>query len=197
MKKKQQKVQLILITIGLLLIIVTYLYYPYINKSKIFENKADKKVGENIIEDDKSGTVFKNVEYKGLYDLDKPFVVKSDSANIKDDEPDVVYMKNMHVILYLSDGRIVNITSNKGRYNKATYDCFFEDDVKATDEDTIITAENVDLLATNNSVEIYNSVDLKYTTGSLKADKNDYNFETKFFKVSMFDKNKIKMKVIR
>ena len=196
MKKKQQKVQLILITIGLLLIIVTYLYYPYINKSKIFENKADKKVGENIIED-KSGTVFENVEYKGLYDLNKPFVVKSDSANIKDDEPDVVYMKNMHVILYLSDGRIVNITSNKGRYNKATYDCFFEDDVKATDEDTIITAENLDLLATNNSVEIYNSVDLKYTTGSLKADKIDYDFETKFFKVSMFDKNKIKMKIIR
>ena len=196
MKKKQQKVQLILITIGLLLIIVTYLYYPYINKSKIFENKADKKVGENIIED-KSGTVFENVEYKGLYDLDKPFVVKSDSANIKDDEPDVVYMKNMHVILYLSDGRIVNITSNKGRYDKATYDCFFEDDVKATDEDTIITAENLDLLATNNSVEIYNSVDLKYTTGSLKADKIDYDFETKFFKVSMFDKNKIKMKITR
>ena len=196
MKKKQQKVQLILITIGLLLIIVTYLYYPYINKSKIFANKADKKVGENIIED-KSGTVFENVEYKGLYDLDKPFVVKSDSANIKDDEPDVVYMKNMHVILYLSDGRIVNITSNKGRYNKATYDCFFEDDVKATDEDTIITAENLDLLATNNSVEIYNSVDLKYTTGSLKADKIDYDFETKFFKVSMFDKNKIKMKITR
>ena len=52
-------------------------------------------------------------------------------------------------------------------------------------------------MATENSVEIYNNVILNYTTGSLRADKIDYNFETKYFKVSMFDDKTIKMKVIK
>ena len=71
-------------------------------------------------------TFFENVEYKGLYDLDKNFIVKSQKAHIKNEEPDIVYMTNMHVILYLGGGRIVNITSKKGIYNKLTYDCYFE-----------------------------------------------------------------------
>ena len=90
----------------------------------------------------------------------------------------------------------VNIISNKGRYNKVTYDCFFEENVRATDGESKIFAENLDLLATKNFVEIYNDVSLSYPTGYLEADKVKYNFETKHFKVSMFDDREIKMKVI-
>ena len=109
----------------------------------------------------------------------------------------IVYMNSMHVIMNLSDGRIVNITSAKGIFNKETYDCFFENDVYATDGETEIFSDNLDLLATKNSVEVYNNVKLDYTTGSLQADKIDYDFETKYFKVSMFSDETIKMKVVK
>jgi len=99
--------------------------------------------------------------------------------------------------LYLNDGRIVNIVSDKGKYNKATYDCFFEKSVKATDGETKIFAENMDLLATENAIKVYNSVSMKSPTGTLYADKIDYDFETKYFKISMFEDNSIKMKVIK
>ena len=137
------------------------------------------------------------MEYKGLYDLNKPFIIKSEEAYILNEEPDIVYMYTMHIILHLSDGRIVNIISNKGRYNKKTHDCFFEDEVKATDGKTNIFADNLDLLATKNSVNIYNNVRLNDPSASLQADKVDYDFETKNFKVSMFEDKKIKMKVVR
>ena len=143
------------------------------------------------------GTSFENVEYNGIYDVNKLFKVRSEKAHILNEDPDILYMTNMHVVLRLSDGRIVNIVSNKGKYNKVTYDCFFEENVQATDGDTIITADNLDLLATKNFVEIYNNVNLDYSTGSLRADKIDYNFETKYFKVSMFDEKKVKIKVIQ
>jgi hypothetical protein len=172
------------------------LFYPNINKNEFTENQS---VGKNVDETvtlDKT-TTFESLEYKGLYNFDNPFKVRSKKAYILNEEPDIVYMDVMHVILYLSDGRIVNITSDKGRYNKRTYDCFFEQNVKATDESTIIFAENLDLLATENSVEIYNNVFLDYATGNLQADKIDYNFETKYFKVSMFDDKSIRMKVIQ
>ena len=146
---------------------------------------------------DVEGTTFENVEYKGLYDLDKPFKVKSKKAYILNEEPDIVYMNSMHVILYLSDERIVNITSDQGRYNKVTYDCFFEKNVKATDESTIILADNLDLLANKNYIEVYNNVTLDHTAGYLEADKINYNLETKHFKVSMFDEESIRMKIIQ
>ena len=103
----------------------------------------------------------------------------------------------MHVILYLKDERTVNIISDKGKYNKITNDCFFEENVKATDGETIIFADNLDLLATENFVKVYNKVRLNHPTGSIRADRIDYDFETKYFKVSMFDDKAVKMKVMR
>ena len=195
MNKKEQKGQIILILIGFLLIIATYFYYPYMNKTKLTKNKSDQKkiektYGENV-------TTFENVKYKGLYDLNKSFTVKSRKAHTFNKEPDIIYMNDMHVILYLNDGRIVNITSEEGKYNKRTYDCYFEKNVVANDGETHITSDNLDLLATTNIVKIYNDVNLNYPTGSLRADKIDYDFETKFFKVSMMSSDEmIKMKII-
>ena len=194
MKKKQQKTQLALISIGLLLILLTYFYYPYMNKDKLLKNQSVRQDLKNTT-DNAQLTTFENVEFEGLYDLDKPFSVKSENAYILDEDPNVVYMTNMNVILYLKNDRIVNIISNKGRYNKTTHDCFFEEDVKATDGETKIFAENLDLLATEDFVKVYNNVRLNHSTGSLQADKIDYDFETKYFKVSMFGDKVVKMKI--
>ena len=196
MKVKQKKIQIFLVLIGLILILGTYIYYPYMKKVRLEENQKNEKKSLTKIEDAKDSS-FTNVQYQGVYDLNKSFTVESEQAHILNEEPDLVYMTKMHVILYLNDGRIVNITSDKGRYNKATYDCFFEKNVKATDGDTNILAENLDLLGTENLVKIYNNVYIDYPTGSLVADKIDYDFETKHFKVSMFDEKAIKMKLIQ
>ena len=196
MKKKQLGVQLVLVSVGLLLFVLTYLYYPAINKDKLLKDESIVRDFEKT-SDNEQFTFFENLEYKGLYDLDKPFKIKSEKAYILDEEPDVVYMNKMHIILHLSDGRVVNIISDKGRYNKVTQDCFFEQNVEATDGSTKIFAENLDLLATKSSAEIYNKVNLNYTQGYLQADKIYYDFETKHFKVSMFDDKSIKMKVIQ
>ncbi len=194
MKKKQQKIQLILIFIGFFLILLTYFYYPYMKKDKLLKNQSVREDLENTTDNDQI-TTFESVKYEGLYDLDKPFSVKSENAYILDENPDVVYMTNMHVIMYLKNDRIVNIISNKGKYNKNTNDCFFEEDVKATEGEIKIFAENLDLLATEKFVKVYNNVKLNHSTGSLRADKIDYDFETKYFKVSMFDNKVVKMKI--
>ena len=195
MKKKQQNIQIILISIGLLLILITYFYYPYMNKAKLIENQSAKKDLERTLED--QSTFFKNVQYKGMYDVDKPFTIMSEEAYILDEEPEFVYMTNVHTILYLADGRIVNIDADKGKYNKVTYNCFFEQNVKVTDGETKIFAKNLDLVATTSSVKIYKDVTLNYPTGSLVADKIDYDFETKYFKVSMFDDKTVKIKITK
>ena len=196
MKKEHQKTQIILISIGIFLILATYFFYPYMKKTQFAKNKSIQEDVMESADEDKEST-FENIQYQGIYDLDKTFTVNSEKAYILKNDPDIVYMTNMHVILYLSKGRVVNIVSSQGRYNKVTYDCFFEKNVKAVDGETKILAENLDLLATENLVNIYNNVTIIYPTGSLQADKVDYDFETKYFKVSMFNDEAVKMKVFK
>ena len=192
---KNDKTKLTLLLTGLILIILTYFYYPSLDKNQILENPNVKKNLKDKL-DDKQSTTFENVNYDGIYDFDKPFTIEAETAYILKDESEIVYMNNMHVIMYLSNGGVVNITSTKGRFNKLTYDCFFEKDVKATDGEAEIFADNLDLLATKNSIEAYNNVKVIDAKGSLNADIINYDFETKNFKVSMFDEKTVKMKVI-
>ena len=195
MKRKQQKAQLVLISIGLLLILLTYLYYPYMNKNKLQDDQFVQKDSEKTLNDVQS--TFENVEYEGITNAMQRFSVKSESAYILDKNPNLVIMKKMRVELYLKDGRIVTIISDRGRYHKESHDCWFEENVVADDGETKIFANNLDLLATENFVKIYQQVKLIHPTGTLQADQVDYDFETKYFKVSMFDEKIVKMKVFR
>tara|TARA_B100000029_G_scaffold513577_2_gene613595 strand:+ start:274 stop:861 length:588 start_codon:yes stop_codon:yes gene_type:complete len=195
MKKKYQKTQFFLVIFGLMLIVLTYFYYPNIKDEKL--KKTENILNEEIDGEEGQGTTFENVEYKGIYDLDKPFTVKSEKALILNKDPAIVYMENMRVLLYLTDSRVVTIQSDFGKYNKDTYDLFFESNVTSTDGKTKIYSENLELLATENLVKIYNDVIVNDVTGSLRADRVDYDFETRYFKISMFDEERVKMKVIK
>ena len=75
MKKKDHKIQLALIVVGLTLFSLTYLYYPNTEKNKLFEKEVIEK---NLVEKsvDNQITAFENVQYKGLYDFDKHFTVE-------------------------------------------------------------------------------------------------------------------------
>ena len=94
MRGRNKKAQIILIFIGLILIISTYFYYPNQNKEDL---SRDTQKQLDLNETDSAGeNTFENVEYKGFYDLESPFVVKSESATMLTEEPDLVFMKNMH-----------------------------------------------------------------------------------------------------
>ena len=122
---------------------------------------------DNMVE----SNIFENVEYKGLYDFDNPFTVKSKKAYILEGESEVIYMTDMHITIHMRSGKIINITSDSGSYNKATYDCFFEKNVRATDGKTVILSENLDLIASEDIATIYNNVRLNSDKGLLQADK--------------------------
>ena len=194
MTTNKRIVQFSLISIGLFLILATYFFYPKIIKK---ETIKDNMIETDIIDSSKERNTFAEVEYKGLYDFNKPFKVKAKKAYILLKNPDVVYMTDMHVSLDMNDGRTVIITSDYGNYNKVTYDCFFEDNVKAIDGETTVIAENIDLLATEDSATVYNNVFLTSDKGSLRADKVYYDFETEYYHVSMFSDKKVKIKLIK
>ena len=170
--KKQQRIQLFLFFAGVILIVLTYFYYPNLKKPEATEDdEITKELDENLEE---QSTSFKNVEYQG-YNLYNPFVIKSEEAYIlNDDAPNMIHMVKMHLILYLKNGKQIDIVSDKGRFDKTTNDCFFEANVRATENpgDIVISADNLNLLSTSNTAEIFNNVNLFNGEGSfLKADR--------------------------
>ena len=191
-------VQLSLISIGLFLILATYFLYPKINKDKL-EKVYVRDNTPNIKEPDskeEESNLFENIEYNGIYNANNPFTVKSEKAYISTNDPDIVYMTKVKTTLYINDGRIVTITSDKGKYNKVTYDSYFVGNVRAADGESIMSSENLDLLATQSAI-VYNNVVLTSDKGLLRADKIKYNFETRSYHISMFKDKKVKIKLIK
>ena len=69
--KKQQKIQITLILIGLLLIFITYFYYPYMNKIKALrdesvEKELEKTDYEFTTNDEKKHRIWVNKENKTI-----------------------------------------------------------------------------------------------------------------------------------
>jgi len=194
MKPDRKTIQFMLLSLGVLLIFGTYIFYPKFNKIIDEENLVENKKETTI--DSKKSNTFKNVEYKGLYNADTPFTVKSEIAHILKNDPDLINMTFMKAIIELNDGRIIVITSDRGKYNKLTYDSYFEGNVKLTDGKTIVLSENLDLISSEDYAYIYNSVSITNENGFLVADKIDYNFKTEKYNITMFNNDTVKAKII-
>ena len=202
MTKKNKVLQTSLVFIGVLLILGTYFLYPAIKKNTFKKDLVQKQMNNKSKIDSNEektieGNIFENIEYKGIYNLNKEFTVKSKKAFVFDEKPDIVHMKNMKVVLYMDDGRKITITSDEGTYNKVTYDSYFVNNVKATDGKIEIKSNNLDLIATEDFASAYNDVFFTDDKSTLRADKVDYDFTTKNYYISMFNNKKIKIKLIQ
>ena len=195
MKANRKIIQIFLISIGFLIIIGTYLLYPKIEKDRLKGSVVENE--QPLIKDDENAVnKFEELEFRGFYNFDNPFVVVSEEAVISPENSDIVNMTNMKITIKMNDGRTITITGDNGKYNKVTYDCFLENNVIASDGETEILSDNLNLISSKDSASIYNNVVVNSKNGQLTADKVDYNFESKYYKVSMFKDERIKIKLI-
>ena len=79
MKKKYQKIQITLISVGILLIFATYFYIPSTKKNPVLNNRTSEQDSKKVTINEKSNS-FEDLKYNGIYDLDKPFTVESEKA---------------------------------------------------------------------------------------------------------------------
>ena len=91
----------------------------------------------------------------------------------------------------MNDNRTIIIYADNGTYIKSSYDIYLRNSVNASDGETEILSDNLKLLSSKDSASIYNNVVVNSKNGQLKADKVEYNFESKYYKVSMFKDERI------
>ena len=184
-------VQLSLLTIGTLLVLSTYFFYPKMEKNVVEDTI---KQDEMVKTDDTASNIFENVTYEGE-NSGNPFTVHASRAEIKENT-NIVHMKNMLITIFLKDSKWV-IECAVGTYNKLDYNIFCSQDVKATDDKIIVYSQNLDLL-NDESIKIYNKVlIIDENESRLYADIVNYDFENKLYHINMFDKDKsVKLKLV-
>ena len=184
-------VQLSLLTIGTLLVLSTYFFYPKMEKNVVEDTI---KQDEMVKTDDTASNIFENVTYEGE-NSGNPFTVHASRAEIKENT-NIVHMKNMLITIFLKDSKWM-IECGVGTYNKLDYNIFCSQDVKATDDKIIVYSQNLDLL-NDESIKIYNKVlIIDENESRLYADIVNYDFENKLYHINMFDKDKsVKLKLV-
>ena len=147
-----------------------------------FENRSDSNLINNIkyVSEDKNGNIYQ---------------INSEYAEIKDDQLELVFMKNVVGVIRLNNSTPINISSERAIYNKITYDTNFYTNVLLTNEDHIITSDILDLFFGNNLATLTNNITYKNLNTTLQADKIEIDLITKNSKIFMKNKNK-KVKII-
>ena len=85
--------------------------------------------------------------------------------------------------------RTIHIQSDKAIFNKISNDCEFFGHVKITEQDNVITSDNLDLYMSKNLITAYNNVKYNGMKGFLIADKVNIDILKNETNIFMFEKN--------
>lgn len=190
-----RKRQLTIIAIGLGIIFLVYFVYPAIEAFRL------RLVSKNIKPTEGAeSNVFENISYIGTDSSGKQYNVRAKLATIDKNNQDLISLKEVDSDFLLKDGGILKITSKTGLFNKATNDILYEQNVKITQKDGVVTANKAEyivktnnILVTGNVVGDYNEIDpktKKRRTSQVRADKIIIDTFKKTAEVIMDEKGK-------
>ena len=110
------------------------------------------------------------------------------------DENEIVLMQKVVAIFIDREGSQLKIISNKAKYNNASYNTIFENDVKIVYMGHLIESEKLFLDFENNVVTINNNIVYEGINGKGEADNIKIDLKTKNVQIFM-DKSGEKVKI--
>ena len=192
--KKNRVIQFSLVIAIIILFFTTY--YSG-DKDKIVD--ADKNSStENASKlTEETSNIIENVNYTGTNNRGTFFELNAAIAEIKRDEPNLSRLQDVFVVIRLRNLRIIHIEADAGIFNKVTNDSEFFGNVKITEQNNVITCDNLDFYNSKNLLQAYNNVTYAGKKGDLIADQvlvDLLNNEANIFMFKKGDKVKAKYK---
>ena len=111
-KFKKTTVQLILLTVGVLLIFL--IYFSDSNNNKKTETLKDVSSAQKDSKENEDINIFEDVEYKGVDNNGNKFVILSEYSDFKIDKSEIINMKGVLCYFYFKDGKVLEIRSKTG-----------------------------------------------------------------------------------
>ena len=190
--KKNRVIQLSLVIAIIILFFTTY--YSG-DKDKIVDANKDSSTEKASKLTEKTSNLIENVNYTGTNNKGTFFELNAAIAEIKYDEPNLSRLQDVFVVIRLRNLRTIHVQSDKAVFNRISNDCEFFGNVKITEQDNIITSDNLDFYNSKNFLQAYNNVKYSGMKGALIADKVDVDLLKNEANIFMFKKNdKVKVK---
>ena len=190
--KKNRVIQFSLVIAIIILFFTTY--YSG-DKDKIVDANKNSSTENASKLTEETSNIIENVNYTGTNNRGTFFELNAAIAEIKHDEPNLSRLQNVFVVIRLRNLRTIHIQSDKAVFNKISNDCEFFGNVKITEQDNVITSDNLDFYNSKNFLQAYNNVEYSGMKGSLIADKVDVDLLKNEANIFMFKKNdKVKVK---
>ncbi len=194
-----RKRKIIFIQVFLFLVSVLVIFNTYFKKDKVSDETiisfTDKEKIKSNNNDGEREDVFYNIEYSGLDLSGNRYILKSKEARSNKESQEIVKMKMVNAIFYFKDGTTLFIESEKGIYNNKSLDMTFEDNVKASYEESELFGEKIVYLNSKKTLLVSKNVRVNDIRGSILADDLLFDLETKKLDITANNANKIKANV--
>ena len=187
-KKKLRLFQAILLIVGIIIIFITY------TDKGLFLNKKINQKATPLIENettDQKENIFYNIEYSGLDLAGNRYIIKSKEATTNASNQEIVNMKFVESFFYFKDDTVLKVKSDYGTYNNKTLDMFFNSNVKANYQNSVLFAENAEYSNSENFLSISGKVKIEDFKGTMFADKLLFDIKKHKLNITSFNDDKI------
>ena len=190
--KRKTLIQISLVFFGLLIIFFTYFYIG--KKDTSLDKVEEKEIEENITEKEGFNT-FENITYEGKDSNNNNFILNSEYAEFAINESNIIYMKKMVCRFFFKDGTILEIMSDKGIFDNVSNNMEFEDNVEMYYLENKLFSDKANFVNSENYLIVQGNVIGEGPLGNVAADKLNVDFIKKKMKISMYNENKVNIKV--
>ena len=191
------KRKIILVTI-FIIIFFSFLIFFYLNSN--YNNELIKKgpQAESIEREDiekideiiESSNIIEDVSYSAKDTKGNEYFLKASEGTIDRSESNYIFLRSVNAIVNLKDNKIVEISSDFGKYNIKNYDTIFSKNVIIKYLDNKISGDYLDFSWEKNFMIISRDVILENNENSLQADVIEVNIKTRDIKIFMYEENK-------
>ena len=186
-----RKKNLFLIQITIFLFASALLFNTYHNKNKETENFVEIKP-----ETSANTNFFTDIEYSGFDLSGNRYVLQAKKADFKTETPELINMKDVIAKFYLKDDTILTITSKEGIYNNISLDVEFKTDVKANYINHTLLSDQLSYSSLNGKLIATGNVrGESIEKGEFRADNVEYSLADKILDFSMFDSERVNVKI--
>ena len=160
-----------------------------IKKKKKIELVKTESI-ENNEEEIRSLNIIQDVSYSAKDTKGNEYFVKASEGTIDQNYDNFIFLKSVNATINLENYKLIEISSDFGKYNTDNYDTIFSKNVIIKYLDNIIKGGYLDFSWGENLMIISKNVVLESNQSSLQADVIEVNIEKKDIKIFMYEENK-------
>ena len=172
-----------------------FFFFKSNDNNELIEKRQETKIieRENIETNNEiieSSNIIEDVSYSAKDTTGNEYFLKASEGTIDQNENNFIFLKSVNAVVNLKDYKMIEISSDLGKYNVKNYDTIFSKNVIIKYLDNKITGDYLDFSWDKNFMKISKDVILENNESSLQADVIEVDIETRDIKIFMYDESK-------